>query len=591
VCTQCDYLPLDRIERRVAKNSSHEVVEAPRKTRAARRPFWRSLWFRVAAIVVVAGLAAFSVAAVYIARHAEPILRRSVVANLSKRFHSPVELDHLDISVARVLQVRGSGLRILYVAGPTQPSQQPNAPMLSVRSFTFRVSLRELLHLHADITTVHVDGMDLHIPPHRNGLGLLDDSGEAKSSTQPRIVLFVDHILCHNARIFIETTPKPGGPPKDPLEFDITNLDLTNVGQGQPMLYQADIINPRPRGDVRATGHFGPWVGADPRSTPLDGDYTFQNADLNTIKGLGGILSSVGHFSGQLGNITIDGTTDTPKFSLDVSNHPMPLTTSFHAFVDGTSGDTTLAPVQATLGRSQFTAAGAIMRVKGKGHDIALTVAMPHGRIEDLLELGVKTQPPVMSGTVTMHARVHIPPGDARVAAKLELAGNLDITGVEFSNAKLQDRIDGLSMRAQGKPKDVKAADSDGRAEVASEMAVTFTLGHELMTVSSLNYEVPGAKVALDGVYSLDGNIFEFKGHVRTDATASQMLTGWKSVLVKPFDDLLKKNGAGVELPIELSGAKGDIKFGLAMHDANETPADMAADLKAKRQVKKDSDK
>jgi hypothetical protein len=60
---------------------------------------------------------------------------------------------------------------------------------------------------------------------------------------------------------------------------------------------------------------------------------------------------------------------------------------------------------------------------------------------------------------------------------------------------------------------------------------------------------------------------------------------------VRPFDDLLKKNGAGVQLPIALSGTKGDVKFGLAMHDANETPAQMAADLKARRQAKKDSDK
>jgi hypothetical protein len=545
------------------------------------------VWFRVVAIVFFLAGTAFTIAAIYIARHAEPILKRSVVANLSERFHSPVELDQLHISVARVLQVRGSGLRILYLAGPTQPSQAQNAaPMLSVRSFTFRVSLRELVHLRAHITTVHVEGLDLHVPPHRDGSGSLfdfDASDAHAPSTQPKVVLLLDHIVCRNARIFIETTSKPGQPPKDPLEFDIKNLDLHNEGQTQPMLYQADVTNPKPKGDVHAFGHFGPWVGADPRSTPIDGDYTFKNANLGTIKGLGGILSSTGHFSGALGHLTIDGTTDTPRFSLDVSNHPMPLVTSFHAFVDGTSGDTTLAPVQATLGHSQFTASGTILRVKGKGHDIALAVAMPHGRIEDLLDIGVKTQPPVMTGTVTMRARVHIPPGDVRVAAKLELAGNLDVTGVEFSNAKLQDRVDGLSMRAQGKPQDVKAASSDGRPEVASQMAVTFSLAHELMTVSSLDYQFPGAKVDLDGVYSLDGNLFEFKGHVRTDATASQMLTGWKSVLVKPFDDLLKKNGAGVELPIALSGAKGDIKFGLAMHDANETPAQMATDLKGKK--------
>jgi hypothetical protein len=189
----------------------------------------------------------------------------------------------------------------------------------------------------------------------------------------------------------------------------------------------------------------------------------------------------------------------------------------------------------------------------------------------------------VMRGMVAMKARLHIPPGNVRVPQKLQLSGNLKIDGVVFSNAKLQDRIDGLSMRAQGKPNEVKAAASDRKAEVASQMLVNFSIANAMMTVNTLNYEIPGAKVLMTGAYSLDGNIFEFKGHVRTDATASQMFTGWKSALVKPFDGFFKKGDAGVQLPIEVSGTKGDVKFGLAMHDANESTKDMAADVKAKR--------
>ena len=171
-----------------------------------------------------------------------------------------------------------------------------------------------------------------------------------------------------------------------------------------------------------------------------------------------------------------------------------------------------------------------------------------------------------------------------RVAAKIELAGTVDIHAVHFSNAKLQDRIDGLSMRAQGKPEDAKTASSDRRSEVASHMDVRFSLAHELMTVPSLNFEMPGAKVDLDGVYALNGNLYEFKGHVRTEATASQMTTGWKSFLLKAADPFLKKNGAGVELPISISGAKNDIHFGLAFKDADETPADMSKDIRSRRQ-------
>lgn len=248
------------------------------------------------------------------------------------------------------------------------------------------------------------------------------------------------------------------------------------------------------------------------------------------------------------------------------------------------TGDTTLAPVEATLGRSAFTCSGVVAHIKGKGHDIALAIDMPHGRMDDLLQLGMKAQPPMMNGTVTMKAKLHIPPGKVRVASKIELAGTTHIGAVHFTNAQMQDKIDGLSMRAQGKPEESKTAANDHRAEVASQMDVRFDLAHELMTIPSVDYQIPGADVKLHGVYALQGSEFEFKGHVRTEATASQMTTGWKSMLLKAIDPLLSKNGAGVELPISITGNRKDFKFGLAFKDSDETTADMVKDLKARAQ-------
>ena len=90
-----------------------------------------------------------------------------------------------------------------------------------------------------------------------------------------------------------------------------------------------------------------------------------------------------------------------------------------------------------------------------------------------------------------------------------------------------------------------------------------FSLADATLHVPDLNYRMPGAQVHLVGDYSLDGERFEFAGTVRTEATASQMLTGWKSWIAKPFDGLLKKNGAGLEVPIKVSGTKSDPKFGV----------------------------
>jgi hypothetical protein len=443
--------------------------------------------------------------------------------------------------------------------------------MLSVNHFSFRTSLRALLHLQANIARVDVDGMDLHIPPH--------SGAHMPHVTAPnsRIKITVAKIFCKNVHLVIETSK----PDKAPLVFDVQDLKLTDVGSGQPMLYDAYVVNPKPVGNIHATGHFGPWHSDDPRSTSVDGHYTFTNADLGTIKGIGGTLSSTGDYTGRLDHITIDGTTTTPNFSLDISDRPVPLETTFHAYVDGTNGDTTLAPVSATLIHSHFTCQGTVANIHGKGHDINLTVNMPNGRIEDLLQLGMKAEPPIMRGAVTLDAKLHIPPGDVRVAQKLQLAGTVHIQGVEFTNAKLQDRIDSLSMRAQGKPGDSKSAGSDLKPEVASRMTVTFDLGNAMLAVSSLHYQVPGGAAQMDGAYTLNGSAYQFFGHIRTDAEASQMVTGWKSALLKPFNSFFKKNGAGLQLPISISGSHSDVHFGLALHGSDEPLSQIEADLRS----------
>jgi hypothetical protein len=67
----------------------------------------------------------------------------------------------------------------------------------------------------------------------------------------------------------------------------------------------------------------------------------------------------------------------------------------------------------------------------------------------------------------------------------------------------------------------------------------------------------------MTGEYSLDGNTFDFHGTARMDAKLSQMVTGWKSILLKPVDPFFKKNGAGTEVPFKITGTKSEPRFGL----------------------------
>jgi hypothetical protein len=77
----------------------------------------------------------------------------------------------------------------------------------------------------------------------------------------------------------------------------------------------------------------------------------------------------------------------------------------------------------------------------------------------------------------------------------------------------------------------------------------------------------------MNGEIRLVASTFEFHGKVRTQATASQMTTGWKSLLLSPFDKMLKKNGAGLELPIKVTGKQSTYDLGLDFPHDTKMPA------------------
>jgi hypothetical protein len=523
------------------------------------------------ALVAGVGVAGYGV------RNAEPILRRRVIASLEGRFHSPVELDALHISLAKGLEVSGSGLRIRYLAGPSEPDVQPRgaAPMLSVESFEFRTGLRQLFEPTLRVVEVHVQGMRLDIPPKQErGAMFGKDKDNPKRKGQPRLGVLVDRIVCSDVTLTIEN----GKPGKAPLVFDIRDVTLRDVGDKKPFVFDASLVNAKPVGDIHSTGHFGPWQDDAPRDTPVDGQYSFANADLGTIKGIAGTLSSTGRYSGTLGEIGVTGETETPDFALDVSEHPVELRTKFDATVDGTTGDTRLNAIHATLRNSALEVKGLVRRAsdvlpagdanamprKGPedvaGHFIDISVESDRARIEDILTLATKTEPPLMDGAMTLQAHVEIPPGRVSVSKKVKVEGTFAIRGATFSNAKWQETVDKLSLRANGEAKEAKAGDA---ARVESEMDGTFALADAVVRVSALHYQMPGAQVDLAGTYGLDGETCNFDGTVRTKATASEMLTGWKSVLAKPFDPLFKRDGAGLEAPITIRGTKVEPKIGL----------------------------
>ncbi len=255
--------------------TKHEQSALPRNAWSGR-----SSWVAGIVLLLVVVLIVMSI----VVDRAEPTLRAMVIETLSTRFKSRVELDTFHVSLLKGLQVSGAGLRIF---GETDPNNHEPGfqPIINVAEFRFHTGIRDLFHSPVHVDTVFVNGLQLNLPPreHRSEMNKMGPKGG-------KIEIIVDKLICDKAQLIVNTL-RPG---KLPLEFDIENLTMTTVGPGSPMHFDANLTNPKPVGQVHSSGEFGPWQPDSPRDTPVSGTYSFDHADLGTINGLGGILSSLG---------------------------------------------------------------------------------------------------------------------------------------------------------------------------------------------------------------------------------------------------------------------------------------------------------
>jgi hypothetical protein len=537
------------------------------------RGLWQQRWFKLAATGAVAGFLLLLVVVQIVANRAQPLLRERVVATLTEKFHAPASLDALHISVLRGLAVEGSGLTI----GSAVPQA---APLLSVKSFRFHVSLLDLLNQRLHVETLHVAGLELHVPPSQ-------PAAPAAPANNSPVTASIGHILCTDAHIYLA----PSQPGAAPLHFDVDNLDLKDLSTTTAIPYAADIVYARPAVRVHVAGSFGPWAAANPGATPLAGTYSTSTVDLSAIAGLGGKLTSSGQFSGELEGVMVDGKVASPNLALEEGAHPVTMDATFHLTVDGTTGDTTFAPIQVNLPRGQFLAQGTMHILPGEGPgsgpDIQADVTVPRGRIEELLEIGTNTRPTLMSGALALHAHLHVPPGPRNVEQKMQATGSLTVDGITMGDPKLQQSINSLSGLTRGNLSALRGVLPVGgaaAAPVTSNITATFALADGLMTVPSLIYTVPGSHVQLAGVYSLGRNAFEFKGHYipgsggtpqpQAARPAGKFSLG--SLLSKAAPMLLKVTG--IQVPVAITGAGGRVKLNVT-DNADESTAQMAADL------------
>lgn len=513
------------------------------------RPYLRkhTLFLRWAAVAFAALVLLVAIALSIINKRAGPFARAYVIRLLEARYDAKVDLGRLAIVLYPRLHATGEDL---VIRRRSQPSDLP--PFISVDKFTVDADLRGVLGDVAHIRKLRLEGFQINVPPRAE----TRPKATGRSKTElPELIIDEMHADGTVLRIY---SRKPG---KKPLEFDIERLMLRAVGKGQPMWFQAKLMNPTPPGLIDSQGHFGPWNAQEPSLTPVSGQYTFRNADLSVFRGISGKLSSDGKYEGRLERIEVRGQTETPDFTVGISGNPVHLSTDFNAIVDGTNGDTLLQPVVARFLASTLLASGGIENRPGtKGKTISLNVSASGAKIQDLMRLAVKHTPP-LTGLVHMRTRFELPPGKQDLADKLYLDGHFSLEGVRFTDPDVQHKILTLSRRGRGINKNEEKELQD--EPIVSDLKGSFQLRNATMSFSQLSFQVPGARVSLRGIYGLRNDSVDFAGDLRMRATISQMTTGMKALLLKPFDPLLSRGRSGTILPIRVTGTGDHPQFGV----------------------------
>jgi hypothetical protein len=511
--------------------------------------FWTAIGLAVLAVFVVVGF----IAAVPMS---SDTLRRRMIATLSERLDSAVELGELQLRVFPSLRAEGKDL-IVRKNGRTDVP-----PMIAIKGFSVDATLAGLWRKH--VAHVQLEGLEISVPPDRGDLKdhaiessergqAHPDGGTYEQSLEKTVV--IDTLQTREARLVIV----PSKPNTKPKVWAIHTLEMHNVGANEAMPFQATLTNGVPPGEVATSGTFGPWERDDPGLTPLDGSFDFARADLSVFEGISGMLSSKGSFGGTLDRILVDGETHTPDFTLRISGHPFALHAKYRSLVDGTNGNTRLEKIDANFLGSHLLASGAVLDGPAgqPGRTVTLDVKLDKARIEDMLFMAVKNPKPLMTGGLQMTTKFLLPPGTTDVVDRLRLDGRFAIAKARFTSIDVQAKINELSHRARAKnvdaPKDNVVANFQGR----------FKLADAVISLPDLAFEAPGARVQLAGQFAPKRETLAFKGQLLMDAKVSQTVGGIKGMLLKVVDPIFRKAGGGSAIPIKIGGTVKEPSFGL----------------------------
>ena len=439
-------------------------------------------------------------------------------------------------------------------------SPENSAPLVTVQRIEIEAHYADIIARPGYVALVKLNGLRVQVPP--RGMG-----GEALPSNENSQVR-VGEIVADGA--VLEVARSDG---KDPLRFEMHSLTVRSFAHDSEWSYRVSMKNPEPPGEITSEGKFGPLNMNDLASTPLSGEYKFQQADLSVFNGIAGTLSSAGDFEGTLGEVGVRGTIDIPDFQVLRSKHPVHMTSRFSAAVNAKNGDVLLKQVQASFLQTSVAASGSVAGKAGqKGKTTSVDLEVNNGRIQDLLQLLASSKHAPMNGATSFKAHVTVLPLGRPFLKELVMRGDFGVTDAAFKKPSRQAQVEELSERARGakkdkdNSKDKSEAKSDATADdpenVVMNLQGHLELREGVAKFSELTFNVPGAAARMNGTYNLENEQIDFHGTLKTDAELSQDTTGIKSALLKPLNPLFKRKKAGAVIPVKMTGSYHDPSFG-----------------------------
>src|SRR5690242_681253 len=452
-----------------------------------------------------------------------------------------------DLEEATGTEVQIKNFKAMYLPHPgcvlenatfLQSRGATSQPLITIQKLTIVGSYSGLLSHR--VSSIHADGMHVIVPPLGTGPAL----SHKKSDT------VVGQFVTENA--VLEFARRSATQP--PLKFEVHRFVIHNLGSDRSMTFETSLSNPEPKGEIHANGKFGPWREGQAEQTPVDGNYTFQRANLGSIPGIAGVLSSQGNFKGTFKQLSVDGATDTPDFEVKNSEHRTHLTTNFHAIVDATAGDVDLREVNAHFWNTSLQAQGTVdSKHGGNGKTALVEFIGREGRIEDLMMLFIHEKKSPIAGVISFGARTMLPSKDGPFLRKIELEGDFGIGAGHFTNPESQKNVTELSQKARGEAD--KLEDGDLPPErILSDLKGHVVLKNGTATFSHLTFTVPGANAEMEGTYDLISERVNLRGTLHMVAKLSKATTGVKSFLIKLINPFTNKDKPRKPIHFRITG-------------------------------------